>query len=110
MSTQPVFKFFSENPSYLPQKYSDGAVGYDVFLPEDLHLPPFTPVSVDLKIKVEAPKYFGLLICARSSLAQRGLAILGGVIDEDFRGSIHCILANVSNQGVISVKKGERIV
>ncbi|CAG7700487.1 unnamed protein product, partial [Allacma fusca] len=39
-------------------------------------------------------------IAARSSLALKGILVLGGVIDQDYRGEVKIILANYSERDV----------
>lgn len=81
----PNIVFEGEDGSYrTPQKFSDGALGIDVFTPQDVDLPPFTPVMVNLKLRVRMPKDYGLQIYTRSSLAAKGLTCLGTLIDSDY--------------------------
>lgn len=79
-------------------------------LPENIVLKPFTTSVIDLKIKVEPPLNYGLMMVARSSLASIGLCTLGGLIDEDYRGSSNAILVNVYNSRPITMQKGERVL
>lgn len=88
-------------------------LGYDVFALEDLRLVPRQAVKVRTGIAVEArhPQTgapLGLLIRDRSSLAARGLATTGGVIDSGYRGEILIVMTNLGDQQV-DLKAGEKI-
>jgi len=60
--------------------------------------------TIDTGICVEIPHgYFGKLE-ARSSLAKKGLLLLGGVIDNDYRSSIKVLCTSIDSD--IVIKKG----
>lgn len=80
-----VFSVVSDSNQLLPKKFSEKALGYDVFCPEDIILEPLKPTTVDLKIRVLMHQDYGLQIHARSSLASQGLVVLGGICDPDYR-------------------------
>ncbi len=88
-------------------------LGYDVFALEDVQLDPRETVRVRTGIAVEArhPETdapLGLLVRDRSSMAARGLATTGGVIDAGYRGEVLILMTNVSAQ-TIELKAGEKI-
>ena len=59
-------------------------------------------------VRVAIPDgYFGL-IKERSSMAAKGIFVMGGVIDSGYRGEIMVNLANISGYDY-TIKKGERI-
>ena len=65
-----------------------------------------TPVPLNLRIAVPAGYYMQL--ASRSGLASRGLMVVGGVIDSDFRGEVQALLLNWAGTP-FQVKKGQRI-
>jgi len=88
-------------------------LGYDVFLLEGTHLPPRDTKRLRTGIAVEArhPQSgapLGLLVRDRSSLAARGLACTGGVIDAGYRGEILVVMTNLGDAAV-ELQAGEKI-
>jgi dUTP pyrophosphatase len=77
-------------------------LGYDVFALERVELAPRATVKVRTGIAVEArdPETgaaLGLLVRDRSSMAARGLATTGGVIDAGYRGEILVVMTNLGD-------------
>ncbi len=88
-------------------------LGYDVFALEDALLAPRATVKMRTGIAVEArhPEsgaQLGLLVRDRSSMAARGLATTGGVIDAGYRGEVLIVMTNLGNEPV-EIKAGEKI-
>lgn len=88
-------------------------LGYDVFGLEAAALAPRATVRVRTGIAVEArhPETgapLGLLVRDRSSMAARGIATMGGVIDAGYRGEILVLMTNLSDVPV-ELKAGEKI-
>lgn len=81
--------------------------GLDLAPCEDSHVEPGRTVKLDtgLAFQIE-PGHVGL-IAARSSTTLRGVAVVG-VIDSQFRGSVHLLVTNTSNSWV-HIKDGERL-
>jgi len=77
-------------------------LGYDVFALEETVLTPRITVKLRTGIAVEArhPETgapLGLLVRDRSSMAARGLATTGGVIDSGYRGEILIVMTNLGD-------------
>ena len=88
-------------------------LGYDVFGLEDVVLQPRATVRVRTGIAVEArhPETgvpLGLLVRDRSSMAARGIATTGGVIDAGYRGEILVLMTNLRD-AALELKAGEKI-
>lgn len=88
-------------------------LGYDLFALEGASLQPRTTVRVRTGIAVEArhPETgaaLGLLVRDRSSMAARGLATTGGVIDAGYRGEILVLMTNFGAEAV-ELGAGEKI-
>jgi dUTP pyrophosphatase len=80
-------------------------LGYDLFALEEIVLRPRATVRVRTGIAVEArhPETgapLGLLVRDRSSVAARGIATTGGVIDAGYRGEILVLMTNLSEVAV----------
>jgi dUTP pyrophosphatase len=88
-------------------------LGYDLFALEDTILGSRATVRVRTGIAVEARDPatgapLGLLVRDRSSMAARGIATTGGVIDAGYRGEILVLMTNLGEADV-ELKAGEKI-
>jgi dUTP pyrophosphatase len=88
-------------------------LGYDIFALESAALAPRHTVRIRTGIAVEARQPetgapLGLLVRDRSSMAARGIAATGGVIDSGYRGEILVLMTNLSEEA-IELKAGEKI-
>jgi dUTP pyrophosphatase len=88
-------------------------LGYDLFALEAVTLAPRATVKVRTGIAVEARHPangapLGLLVRDRSSMAARGVATTGGVIDAGYRGEILVVMTNLGDAAV-ELKAGEKI-
>ncbi|MGB8261274.1 MAG: dUTP diphosphatase [Terracidiphilus sp.] len=88
-------------------------LGYDLFALETVTLEPHQTVRLRTGIAVEARNPgtgapLGLLVRDRSSMASRGLATTGGVIDAGYRGEVQVVMTNLGAVAV-ELKAGEKI-
>jgi dUTP pyrophosphatase len=88
-------------------------LGYDVFLLENVHLGARSTARLRTGVAVEARHPdtgvpLGLLVRDRSSMAARGLATTGGVIDAGYRGEILIVMSNLTDVP-IDLEAGEKI-
>ncbi len=88
-------------------------LGYDLFALESATLAPRQTVRVRTGIAVEARhpqtgEPLGLIVRDRSSMAARGIATTGGVIDAGYRGEILVLMVNLGDAAV-ELKAGEKI-
>lgn len=65
-------------------------------------------LKIHTGIKLEIPQGFVGLIKERSSFAARGIEVLAGIIDADYRGEIIVILHNTNNES-LKIEHGDRI-
>ncbi|MEM1634296.1 MAG: dUTP diphosphatase, partial [Nanopusillaceae archaeon] len=92
----------------LPERKREGDAGLDLYCIEDVIIKPKEIKLVSTGIAIEIPKgYFGL-IKDRSGLATKGLHVLAGVIDENYRGEVKVVLVNLSDEE-IKIEKFSRI-
>lgn len=75
-------------------------MGYDIFAPEYIVVYPHQVIKINTKIKIQLPKGFGAFIKDRSSVASKGIHVLGGVIDNGYRGEIKVLLINTTYKTV----------
>jgi dUTP pyrophosphatase len=88
-------------------------LGYDLFALDGAALGPRETVRVRTGIAVEARDpvtgaALGLLVRDRSSMAARGIATTGGVIDAGYRGEILVLMTNLGETPV-ELMPGEKI-
>lgn len=106
----------------LPSKKNPKDCGFDVFATEDVVIYPGQCKKVPLNIKLKLPQGTWANITGKSSLGAKGLLVHAGVIDEEYRGIPHVVMANVNvieaidEEGFplmrttpIVVKKGEKL-
>lgn len=92
-----------------PFRATDSAAGYDlhtlheVFLTRDHDF----VVRIRTGVSVELPPGHVGLILARSGLSARGMHVLGGVVDSDYRGEL-IVLARTCADDIV-VMPGDRI-
>lgn len=92
----------------VPQQGSPDSAGYDLYCIEDFSIPAQETKMVPLGFATEIPKEFHVRIESRSGLATKGLVVLTGVIDSDYRGQWHVILRNVTLSPV-HFEKGAKV-
>ena len=95
----------------LPSYASHGAAGMDVVAAEDVTLRPGERHAVATGFAIAIPAGHEVQVRPRSGLAlKHGITCLNtpGTIDEDYRGEVKVILANLGAEAFV-VKRGERI-
>ena len=83
----------------LPTRGSPSAAGLDLYSIEAVSLQPRERRLIKTGLAVDIPEgYYGRL-APRSGLAtQKGIDVLAGVIDADYRGEIGCLLYNAGEE------------
>ena len=93
----------------LPRRGSALAAGLDVCSIEDLEIGPKQRAIARTGLAVAIPPGFYGRIAPRSGLAaKKGLDVLSGVIDADYRGEILCLLYNTGDE-IINLPAGTKI-
>lgn len=91
------------NNGKLPQKQTQGSVGYDLFAAEDCVIGPNEVKLIKLGFIIALPTGIEAQIRSRSGLAlKKQLFVLNspGTIDFDYRQEVCCILMNLSKEEV----------
>ncbi|RWS19725.1 deoxyuridine triphosphatase-like protein, partial [Leptotrombidium deliense] len=92
----------------VPTKATEGSAGFDIFAPCDYLVPKNGKILIDTYIAIELPSNCYGRISPRSGIAwNASIHVGGGVIDSDYRGSIHVILFNFNNVDFL-IKRGDR--
>lgn len=93
----------------VPTRGSPGAAGLDLYASEDTLVPSKSWYVVPCGIAVAVPEGHYMRIAPRSGLAvQKGIDVLAGVIDSDYRGEIKVVIMN-NSLGPFRVSAGDRI-
>jgi dUTP pyrophosphatase len=95
----------------IPCYATPGAAGLDVVAAEELTLAPGERHAVATGFAIAIPPGFEVQVRPRSGLAlKHGITCLNtpGTIDEDYRGEVKVILANLGSEP-FEVRRGERI-
>lgn len=100
-------KKFVENAK-LPVRVREGDAGIDLYCLDGFEIEPNEIKVISTGIAVEIPKGYVGIIKDRSGLAVQGIHILGGVIDENYRGEIKIVLINLG-KSKLTFEKNSRI-
>lgn len=91
----------------LPVYATSGSIGADVFTLNDVTVRAFESNIIGTGIAVCIPSGYYLRIAPKSGLSVKGIDVLAGVVDEDYRGEIKVILTSIL--GDVKFKAGEKI-
>jgi len=105
-----IFKIKKIHPKAKTPKYAFGGdAGMDLFSVEEFILKPGDIKAIKTGIIVELPPKTVGLIWDKSGLALKsGIKVMGGVIDESYRGEIGVIVTNLFKKDY-SIKIGDKI-
>lgn len=92
----------------IPVRKNYNDAGADVALLEEVRIPRSTVMRVPLGWSVEIPDGFTGLLMSRSSLASRGVIAEFTPIDSGYRGEVHVILHNTTDEPVW-LHEGDRV-
>lgn len=85
----------------LPTRGSALAAGLDLYVIEELTIPPGERLLARTGLAVAIPEGYYGRVAPRSGLASKhGLNVLAGVIDADYRGEIGCLLYNAGDETI----------
>lgn len=82
------------NGGKIPTQGTKDSIGWDLYAPTPMRIYSGEIGVLPLGIMTEIPFRFACIIKEKSGLALKGLGILGGVIDSDYRGEWKVILIN----------------
>ena len=117
MNTEIKIKMLREG-AVLPSTATDGSVGYDVFLPEDVCIFAKSRTKIPLGFALEMPDDVFCIIKGRSGCGLNGIPgkyggkynanLIDGIIDTDYRGELNLILQSFEFCS-FRLGKGQRI-
>lgn len=94
----------------LPAYKTDGAAGMDLcaMLPRPRILWPLVPTRIPTGVSLATPENYEGHIVGRSGLGLKGVCVLGGQIDSDYRGAMSVIVVLLRIWPLV-VRPGDRI-
>jgi len=94
----------------VPERATEGSTGYDLYacLEQPLEVGP-EPVRVPTGFAMEFAAGFDVQIRPRSGLSSRGVLVVLGTVDSDFRGEVLVTMYALPHRGPHVVQDGDRI-
>jgi len=94
----------------IPIRGTNGSAGYDFIynLDKDIVIKAGSQELINLGVKISLPENSVMMLETRSSFAVKGVIVIGGVIDSDYRGEIKVNLLNTSKEDFV-ITKGMKI-
>ena len=94
----------------VPERATEGSTGYDLYacLEQPLEVGP-EPVRVPTGFAMEFASGFDVQIRPRSGLSSRGVLVVLGTVDSDFRGEVLVTMYALPHRGPHVVQDGDRI-
>ncbi|KAG6472176.1 hypothetical protein ZIOFF_069633 [Zingiber officinale] len=89
----------------LPVRRTSGAAGYDISITHAQDIPAHDRSLLSTGICIQIPQNTYARIAPRSSAALRGIIIMGGVIDSDYRGEVKIMAFNMTNDDIFLNKQ-----
>jgi dUTP pyrophosphatase len=113
MNMPVIIKTVNKSENDLPHYATEGAAGMDIraYLNDAILLSPLERFLVPTGIFLEIPVGYEVQIRPRSGLAlKNGITCLNspGTIDSDYRGELHVLLVNLSNE-IFTINNNDRI-
>ena len=97
-----------ESPDLLPTRAHAGDAGADLRAAEDAVLYPGEVQVIRTGIKLVIPYQYAGLVRGRSGLTRKGIIVLEGTVDCQYRGEIGVMVTSLKD-GPALIRRGERI-
>jgi len=93
----------------MPKQHYPGDAGFDLYVSENVWVEPgeFADVATDVFIQLPT-SYWGQVVGRSSTLKNRGLMVVPGVIDNGYRGELFTGVWNLSGE-TRQIHRGDRI-
>ena len=92
----------------IPERKHYSDTGADIYMLADGCVLPHNTVVIPLGFGIDVPNGYNAHIQTRTSIAKQGIFIQQCAIDAGYKGEIHMILVNLSDN-VFTWKKGDRL-
>ena len=101
-----VIKF--ENFYKMPERKHYNDAGADCYVHETRIIPPHSSIAIGLGFGLHLPDGLVAFNAPRSGCAKKGIISNVAAIDSGYRGEIHAIVTNTTNEPYV-VEKGDRL-
>lgn len=101
------FKLLNENAIIPSYAHTDDA-GFGIYASEEKTIKPMEYYAVATGISSEIPTNYFVSIRDRSSMAIKGIHVMGGVIDAGYRGEWKIIIINLTSEDY-KIEVGDKI-
>ena len=92
----------------IPSHGTQGSIGYDVCALSTITINPGERAKIPTGLALSMPSSMYMRIADWSSMAVKGLAVKGGVVDSDYSGEIKVILAN-ETKSPLTIQSGSKM-
>lgn len=104
-----VMPFIVGPRGFLPTRGHANDAGLDLYVSEDVVVPPHQFVDIPTDVAGALPEgFWGLLTGRSSTLRKHGLLVHMGVIDQGYRGELFAGVMNLTDEPV-TVHRGDRV-
>lgn len=93
---------------HAPKRAHENDAGADVFVQHDVTIGPHTTAKLPLGFGLELPDGYAAYIFPRSGLSSNGVVCELPPIDSGYRGEVHAIVSNISDNAY-KICKGDRV-
>lgn len=108
-SPRPLQIVLDHPEAKVPVRANAGDAGYDLFVSQDVKIPPGSFLDVPCGFRMALPYgVWGRITGRSSTLRKRNLMVAEGVIDSGYRGPIYAGVFNLGDS-VAEISKGDRI-
>lgn len=97
-----------DSPDLLPTRAHAGDAGADLRAAEDAILYPGEVLVIRTGVKLVIPYQYAGLVRGRSGLTRKGIIVLEGTVDCQYRGEIGVMMVSFKD-GQTLIRKGDRI-
>lgn len=95
--------------AFIPSRAHPGDAGWDLYVSDEVEIPPFGFVDVHTGVALAPPKGHWVRVVGRSSTVRnRGLLVIEGIIDTGWRGEISFGVRNLGPEPE-RVHRGDRL-
>lgn len=110
ITDQSLQEFYGKAAAAAHTTAYSGDSGFDLFVPEDITIPPNSTGTIDHRISCEPLFAGGYYLYPRSSISKTPLRLANsvGIIDNGYRGHLMAKVDNRSNEP-FTVRRGERL-
>lgn len=92
----------------IPERKHYNDTGADVYLLHDITLEPNSTTVIPCGFGIDLPNGYNAHFQTRTSIAKRGLFVQQCAIDAGYKGEIHMIVQNLTNEKIL-LSKGDRL-